>query len=57
MLKGPDDFLSDSYDRGHILGKFQQAVRFRFAVNLRTAKKLGLTVSRDFLARVDEIIE
>ena len=34
-----------------------QATKFTLVVNLKTAKKLGLTVSRDFLARVDEVIQ
>jgi putative ABC transport system substrate-binding protein len=34
-----------------------QASKFELIVNLKTAKKLGLTISRDFLARVDEVIE
>ena len=34
-----------------------QAGKFEMILNLKTAKKLGLTVSRDFLARVDEVIE
>jgi len=35
----------------------QQPVRFHFAVNLKTAKALGLTVPPNFLARVNEVIE
>jgi len=34
-----------------------QVSKFELVVNLKAAKKLGLTLSRDFLARVDEIIE
>lgn len=34
-----------------------QEPRINLVVNLATAKKLGLAVSRDFLARVDEVIE
>jgi putative ABC transport system substrate-binding protein len=34
-----------------------QASKFEMILNLRAAKKLGLTVSRDFLARVDEVME
>ena len=34
-----------------------QAEKFQLVLNLTTAKKLGITVSRDFLARVDEVIE
>jgi len=31
--------------------------RYDLVVNLRTARALGLTLSRGFLARVDEMIE
>ena len=34
-----------------------QASKLKLVVNLKTAKKLGIPVSRDFLARVDEVIE
>ena len=34
-----------------------QATKIALVVNLRTAKKLGLAISRDFLARVDEVIQ
>jgi putative ABC transport system substrate-binding protein len=34
-----------------------QASKFELLLNLKTAKKLGVHVSRDFLARVDEVIE
>lgn len=34
-----------------------QEPKINLVVNLATAKKLGLAVSRDFLARVDEVIE
>jgi putative ABC transport system substrate-binding protein len=34
-----------------------QAAKFDLVVNLKTARKLGLAVSRDFRARVDEVIE
>jgi len=35
----------------------QQPVRFHFAVNLKTAKALGLTVPQSILLRADEVIE
>ena len=34
-----------------------QASKFELVLNLKTAKKLGVTISRDFLARVDTVIE
>ena len=34
-----------------------QATKIELVVNLKTAKKLGLSISREFLARVDEVIQ
>ena len=34
-----------------------QLTNFEFVLNAASAKKLGIAVSRDFLARVDEVIE
>ena len=36
---------------------FEQPTRFRFVLNLTTAKSLGLTISRRLLVQVDEVIE
>src|SRR3954463_12541647 len=34
-----------------------QTTKIELVLNLKTAKKLGLSISRDFLARVDEVIQ
>ena len=34
-----------------------QATKIELVVNLKTAKQLGIAISRDFLARVDEVIQ
>src|SRR6266480_2083003 len=47
--------LPDLFRRAAIYLPVEQPVKFELAINLKTAKALGLTIPESFLLRVDEV--
>ena len=58
MCSSVADYV-DRIARGTKAGELpiEQATRFEFVINLRTARALGLAISPAFVAGADEVIE
>jgi putative ABC transport system substrate-binding protein len=51
----PSTRVSAGRKQGDLL--IDEAAKFDFVINLRTARSLGLSLPPDFIARADDVIE
>ena len=49
--------MSTAFSEAHSRLPIQAPISFELVLNLKTAKSLGLEVSREFLLRTNEVIE